>query len=94
MTSKDQRREGLEKTAEYLRSAFPPDCEIETRMEADTGRIRVIRNSEPIHEVWVRRSFLDDHAENPVASLKAWNLVARMRESGSRPVWVGTDRLS
>lgn len=87
----DRRRRLLEDVAQYLRAEFP-DLEIEPPQLPDR-RIRVIRGSQLVHDVYFRWEFLDDH-EDPIAFLKRWGLPRRMRDHGTTPVWVGTAGLS
>lgn len=86
-----RRRRLLEDIADYLRGEFP-DLEIEPPQLPDR-RIRVIRGSQLVHDVYFRWEFLDDH-EDPIAFLKRWGLPRRMRDHGTTPVWVGTAGLS
>jgi hypothetical protein len=83
------RRRLLEDIAEYLRGEFS-DLEIEPLPDR---RIRAIRGSQLVHDVYFRWEFLDDH-EDPIAFLKRWGLPRRMRDNGTTPVWVGTAGLS
>ena len=87
----DRRRRLLEDVAQYLRGGFP-DLDIEPPQLPDR-RIRVIRGSQLVHDVYFRWEFLDDH-EDPIAFLKRWGLPRRMRDHGTTPVWVGTAGLS
>ncbi len=93
MTSEECRLERLDKIAQYLGDVFP-DHEIEKHVEDENvGCIRVIRNSEVIHEVRFGRAFLEDHPDL-VASLKGWGFLRRLKGLGSEPVWIGTKGLS
>jgi hypothetical protein len=87
----DRRRRLLQDIAEYLRGEFR-DLEIEPPRRPDR-RIRAIRGSQLVHDVYFRWEFLDDH-EDPIAFLKRWGLPRRMRDNGTTPVWVGTAGLS
>ena len=87
----DRRRQLLEDIAEYLRGEFR-DLEIEPPQLSER-RIRAMRSSQLVHDVYFRWEFLDDH-EDPIAFLKRWGLPRRMRDNGTTPVWVGTAGLS
>ena len=87
----DRRRQLLEDIAEYLRREFR-DLEIEPP-QLPERRIRAMRSSQLVHDVYFRWEFLDDH-EDPIAFLKRWGLPRRMRDNGTTPVWVGTAGLS
>ncbi len=69
-----------------------PDLDIEPPQLPDR-RIRALRGSQLVHDVYFRWEFLDDH-EDPIAFLKRWGLPRRMRDNGTTPVWVGTAGLS
>ena len=86
-----RRRRLLENIAEYLRGEFS-DLDIEPPQLPDR-RIRAIRGSQLVHDVYFRWEFLDDH-EDPIAFLKRWGLPRRMRDNGTTPLWVGTAGLS
>ena len=89
--AEDRRRRLLKDIAEYLRGEFP-DLDIEPPPLPDQ-RIRVLRGSRLVHDVYFRWEFLDDH-EDPIAFLKRWGLPRRMRDNGTTPVWAGTAGLS
>jgi hypothetical protein len=86
-----RRRRLLENIAEYPRGQFP-DLDIEPPQLLDR-RIRAIRGSQLVHDIYFRWEFLDDH-EDPIAFLRRWGLPRRMRDNGTTPVWVGTAGLS
>jgi hypothetical protein len=87
----DRRRRLLQDIAEYLRGELR-DLEIEPPRLPDR-RIRAIRGSQLVHDVYFRWEFLDDY-EDPIAFHKRWGLPRRMRDNGTTPVWVGTAGLS
>jgi len=89
--AEDRRRRLLEDIAEYLRGEFR-DLDIEPPQLPDR-RIRALRRSQLVHDVYFRWEFLDDH-EDPIAFLKRWGLPRRMRDNGTTSVWVGTAGLS
>jgi len=75
---------------EYLRDAFPNE-EIITGRQNDsvTQRFSIVRNSEVLHVLLVRRLFFDNAGPDLPWALKATSAARKMREAGTASVILG-----
>jgi hypothetical protein len=87
----------LEAVKDYLLAAVP-DATLQVKVhDGDLSwQVQVTRAHQLVHEVWIKRRFLDDDDSNPgvVTALTVWGLAAKIKINGISPVTVDTQGLS